>query len=236
MEESAKERILVVEDERAILMGLKDNLEMEGYEVLTAVDGDTGLKLALQEDPDLIVLDIMLPKMDGFEVCKRLRQNRIRGSIIMLTAKQQQMDKLEGFKRGADDYITKPFSILELLARVKAVLRRTKRLSKKLVEFRFGDVEIDFEKFEAVKGGEPIKLTPREFKILKYFILNAGRVISRNELLDKVWGYDVFPTTRTVDNHIVKLRKQIEDDPANPTFITSIRGVGYKFECETPPE
>ncbi len=222
-------KILVVEDEAAILLGVKDNLEIEGYTVLTASDGQTGLKLAEEEDPDLIVLDIMLPKLSGYDVLRKLREKRIRGSVIMLTAKKEERDKVQGLQLGADDYITKPFSLVEFLARVKAVLRRTPGGADQLKRAKFGDVDLDFVSYEATKGGAKLDLTPREFKILKLFIENRGRVISRNELLDKVWGYDVFPTTRTVDNHIVKLRKQIEDDPSNPTRIVSIRGVGYKF-------
>jgi DNA-binding response OmpR family regulator len=235
------EKILVVEDDPSILMGLRDTLEDEGYQVLTARDGETGAKLAEVEDPDLILLDVMLPRLSGYDVCKRLRQKRIRGSIVMLTAKAAEQDKVHGFGAGADDYVTKPFSVAELLCRVKAVLRRTDRREDQLASFAFHDVAIDFVKLEARKDGKPLDLTPREYKILRVFCEAPGRVIGRNELLDKVWGYDVFPTTRTVDNHIVKLRKAVEDDPSAPRFILSIRGVGYKFDPEgrgggDPPE
>lgn len=222
-------KILVVEDEAAILIGLKDNLEIEGYDVITATDGVSGLKLAESEDPDLVVLDIMLPQMNGYDVLRKLRERRIRGAVIMLTAKKDERDKVQGLHLGADDYITKPFSLEELLARVKAVLRRTPPRLDHLKVARFADVSLDFVNYEATKAGRKIELTPREFKIMRLFIENYGRVISRNELLDKVWGYDVFPTTRTVDNHIVKLRKQIEDEPSSPTRLLSIRGVGYKL-------
>jgi DNA-binding response OmpR family regulator len=230
--EDPRRKILVVEDEPAILNGVKDMLELEGYSVLTASDGQEGLKLALAHDPDLILLDVMMPKMSGFEVLRKLRENRIRGSVILLTAKKAEEDKVRGLKLGADDYVTKPFSVVELVARVQAVLRRTDPPADPLQEVRFHDVRIDFEKLEAFKAERKLELTPKEFKILRLFVENPGKVVSRNELLDKVWGYDVFPTTRTVDNHIVKLRKQIEDVPSEPKIITSVRGVGYKFNAE----
>jgi DNA-binding response OmpR family regulator len=224
------EKILVAEDDPAILSGVRDTLEVEGYSVLTARDGETALKTALKDDPDLVILDVMLPRMSGIDVCRKLREERIRGSILMLTARAAEQDKVKGFQAGADDYVTKPFSLAELLLRVKAVLRRTEKAEDKLASARFGAVELDFQKFEATKGGKKIELTPREFKIMRLFCENPGRVVTRNELLDKVWGYDVFPTTRTVDNHIVKLRKAIEDAAADPKHILSVRGVGYKFD------
>ena len=227
-----RRKILVVEDEPAILNGVKDMLELEGYSVLCASDGSEGLKLALAHDPDLILLDVMMPKMSGFEVLRKLRENRIRGSVILLTAKKAEEDKVRGLKLGADDYVTKPFSVVELVARVQAVLRRTEPPADPLSDVRFHDVKIDFQKLEAFKGDKQLELTPKEFKILRLFVENPGKVVSRNELLDKVWGYDVFPTTRTVDNHIVKLRKQIEDVPSEPKIITSVRGVGYKFNAD----
>ncbi len=225
------EKILVVEDDPAILTGVRDVLELEGYTVVTARDGESGAKLAETEDPDLVVLDVMLPRVSGYDVCRKLREKRIRGSIVMLTAKAAENDKVQGFKAGADDYVTKPFSIAELVLRVKAVLRRTQKAEDQLARFRFGSPEIvlDFVKLEATKDGKPIELTPREYKILRLFAENPRRVLTRNEFLDKVWGYDVFPTTRTVDNHIVKLRKAIEEDPESPRYILSVRGVGYKF-------
>jgi len=230
--EEPNRKILVIEDEPAILNGVRDNLELEGYQVLTATDGGAGLKLALDEDPDLILLDVMMPKMSGFDVLRKLREHRIRGSIILLTAKRAEEDKVKGLKLGADDYVTKPFSVVELVARVQAVLRRTEAPADPLEDVRFHDIRINFEKLEAFKAERRLELTPREFKILRLFVENPGKVVSRNELLDKVWGYDVFPTTRTVDNHIVKLRKQIEDVPSEPKLITSVRGVGYKFNAE----
>ena len=238
--DARQHRILVIEDEPAILAGIKDNLEMEGYQVVTASDGQEGLRQALATDPDVVLLDVMMPKLSGFDVLRKLREHRIRGSIIILTAKRAEEDKVKGLKLGADDYVTKPFSVVELLARVQAVLRRTDPPKDPLRDVCFADVRVDFAKLEAWKAEKKLDLTPREFKILRLFVENPGKVISRNELLDKVWGYDVFPTTRTVDNHIVHLRKAVEDVPADPKIITSVRGVGYKFNAEVtgtlPPE
>ena len=229
--EEPRRRILVVEDEPAILSGLRDLLELEDYDVLTATDGQAGLKLALSEDPDLVILDVMLPKVSGLDVLRKLREHRIRGSVIMLTAKREERDMVKGLNLGADDYITKPFSLEELLARIQARLRRTDPPKDPLNDVRFADVRINFERLEGFKGDRKLKLTARDFKILRLFVENPGKVVSRTELLDKVWGYDVYPTTRTVDNHIVKLRKQIEEVPSDPKLITSIRGVGYKFNA-----
>jgi two-component system alkaline phosphatase synthesis response regulator PhoP len=229
--DATTKKVLVVEDEPPILAGIKDNLELEGYKVLTAPDGQEGLRLALEQDPDLVILDVMMPKLSGFDVLKKLREARIRGAIIILTAKKAEEDKVRGLKLGADDYVAKPFSVVELMARVQAVLRRTEP-AKEWQEARWGEVHVNFKTFEATRKGVKLDLTPRELKILKHFVDNPGKVVSRNELLDKVWGYDVFPTTRTVDNHIVKLRKAIEDDPEDPKVITSVRGVGYKFTVE----
>ncbi|MHC4778336.1 MAG: response regulator transcription factor [Planctomycetota bacterium] len=223
------ERILVVEDEPAIMAGVKDNLELEGYEVLCAPTGAEGLRVAETKKPDLIVLDVMLPDMSGFEVCRALREKGTKSFIIMLTAKKDEVDIVRGLSLGADDYVTKPFRLMEFLARIKAVLRRKNEDAEEVESISFGDVQVDFTKFEATKGGDPLSLTAREFKILKFFVANKGQVVTRNELLDKVWGYKMFPSTRTVDNHIMRLRKQIEDDPSKPAFIVSIRGVGYKF-------
>ncbi|MHC5037987.1 MAG: response regulator transcription factor [Planctomycetota bacterium] len=223
------ERILVIEDDPAIIAGIKDNLDLEGYEVLCAETGREGLRLAETKEPDLIVLDIMLPDISGFEVCRTLREMGIKAFIVMLTAKKEEVDIVRGLTLGADDYITKPFRLMELLARIKAILRRGIRREETVETLSFGDVVLDFSRFEAKKGGRSLSLTAREFKILKYFAEHRGKVVTRNELLDKVWGYKMFPSTRTVDNHIMRLRKQIETDPAKPTFIVSVRGVGYKF-------
>ncbi|MHC4779854.1 MAG: response regulator transcription factor, partial [Planctomycetota bacterium] len=225
------ERILIVEDEPAILAGVKDNLELEGYEVLTAENGREGLVLAESKKPDLIVLDVMLPDVSGFEVCRTLREKGDSTFVVMLTAKKDEVDIVRGLTLGADDYITKPFRLMEFLARIKAILRRGAGEEAAVDGLSFGDVKVDFKRFEAAKGGEALPLTAREFKILGYFASHPGKVITRNELLDKVWGYKMFPSTRTVDNHIMRLRKQIEDDPSDPKFIVSVRGVGYKFNA-----
>lgn len=222
-------KILVIEDEPDILMGVKDNLEYEGHEVHTAETGETGLELAREHRPDLIVLDIMLPGANGFQVCKTLRGEGFAGGVIMLTARKEEVDKVRGLNLGADDYVTKPFSVVEFVARVNAVLRRRTQTTEPLSRYRFDDIELDFLNYQATRGGENLSLTPREFKILRLFVENRGRVISRNELLDKIWGYTIFPTTRTVDNHIVRIRKQIEPNPSTPHYIISVRGVGYKF-------
>jgi len=222
-------RILIVEDEESILMPLEDNLELEGYEVASARDGVEGLSMAAKGPFDLIVLDIMLPKLDGFEVCKRLRQDRVMTPILMLTAKSQEIDKILGLELGADDYLTKPFSPRELLARIKAILRRVKEPHRGIETCRFGDVEVDFTKYEAKKKGRPVPLTALEFALLHFLVQNKGRVVHRNEVLDNVWGKDVYVDARTVDKHISLLRRKFEDDPQEPEYILGVRGVGYKF-------
>ncbi|OGD18185.1 MAG: DNA-binding response regulator [Candidatus Aminicenantes bacterium RBG_16_63_16] len=222
-------KILIIEDEESILMPLEDNLKLEGYEVASAKDGLQGLSMAAEQPYDLIILDIMLPKMDGFEVCQRLRQDRIVTPILMLTAKSQEVDKVLGLELGADDYVTKPFSSRELLARVKAILRRVSEPLRGIDFCRFGDIELDFVKYEAKKGGRPVSLTALEFSLLHFLVQNKGRVVDRNEILDKVWGKDVFVDARTVDKHISLLRKKFEDVPQDPKYILGVRGVGYKF-------
>jgi two-component system alkaline phosphatase synthesis response regulator PhoP len=225
-----KEKILIIEDEEDLVKGLKLNLTGEGYDVTWAYDGQEGLRKALEERPDLIILDIMLPKMDGLEVCREIRQKNMNIPIIMLTAKGGEVDKVVGLEIGADDYITKPFSIRELLARVKAHLRREKREAKRIPDvYSFGDVEVDFSHFKVRCKGKEVDLTSLEVEILKYFIAHRGEVVTREALLDKIWGYERFPTTRTIDNHILKLRKKIEEDPAHPKHIFSVYGAGYRF-------
>ncbi|MDP2916198.1 MAG: response regulator transcription factor [Candidatus Aminicenantes bacterium] len=225
-----KEKILIIEDEEDLVKGLKLNLAGEGYDVAWAYDGQEGIRKALEERPDLIILDIMLPKMDGLEVCREIRQKNMNIPIIMLTAKGEEVDKVVGLEVGADDYITKPFSIRELLARVKAHLRREKREVKKIPEaYSFGDVEVDFSHFKVRRKGKEVDLTSLEVEILKYFVAHRGEVVTREALLDKIWGYERFPTTRTIDNHILKLRKKIEEDPAHPKYIFSVYGAGYRF-------
>jgi len=223
-------KILIVEDEPDMARGLEDNLTFEGYEVHVERDGQAGLNYALANPVDLILLDVMLPKMNGYDVCKALRAKGAITPIIMLTAKGQEIDKVLGLELGADDYVTKPFSLRELLARVHAQLRRqASNTPPALEQYRFGEVTLDFKNYRATKAGEEIELTPKEFEILRFLISNRGKTVSRNELLDKVWGIEDYPTTRTVDNHILKLRKKIEKDPASPDFIITVHGIGYKF-------
>lgn len=222
-------RILIVEDEESILMALEDDLGMEGYEVSSATDGLRGLSMAREGDYDLIILDIMLPKMDGFEVCKQLRQAGITTPVLILTAKSQEIDKVLGLELGADDYVTKPFSPRELLARVKALLRRARLTQEDIALYHFGSIEVDFKKYEAKKGGWPIYLTALEFSLLRFLIQHEGQVMSRDTILDEVWGDEVNVFPRTVDTHIAHLRKKIEDDPANPRCILGVRGIGYRF-------
>ncbi|MDP3643743.1 MAG: response regulator transcription factor [Bacteroidota bacterium] len=224
------EKILIIEDEESILMALEDDLRMEGYQVSSAKDGLKGFCMAKEQKYDLIILDIMLPGMNGFEVCKQLRQNGITTPILILTAKSQEVDKVIGLELGADDYVTKPFSPRELLARVKAIFRRMKQTQQGIDLYHFGDVDIDFKKYEAEKGGLPIYLTVLEFAMLHFLIKNKDQVVSRDSILDKVWGDSVYVYPRTVDTHIAHMRKKIEDDPENPKYIIGVRGIGYKFK------
>jgi DNA-binding response OmpR family regulator len=222
-------KILIVEDEESILIPLGDNLRLEGYEVSSAKDGLQGLSMAREQSYDLIILDIMLPRMNGFEVCKQLRQSRIRTPVLVLSAKSQEIDKVLGLELGADDYVTKPFSPRELLARVKALIRRVTQPQQEIDLYVFGDVEVDFIKYEAKKKGKPIYLTALEFSLLHFLIKHRDEVMSRDAILDEVWGKNVFIAPRTVDKHISQLRKKVEDDPENPRHIIGVRGVGYKF-------
>lgn len=225
------DRILIIEDDKAILMSLKDDLEFEGYEVATAEDGKEGLKSAMEGNFRLIVLDVLLPRLDGFEVCRKLREGGVKTPILMLTAaKTEEMDKVVGLELGADDYVTKPIGARELVARVRAILRRAEPKAILGETFKFGDVEVDFKSHEVLKAGEKIYLTAVEFKLLEFFIRHKGEVLTRDRILDEAWG-DAVVAYRTIDPHIVHLRKKIEDDPANPVHILSIRGVGYKFEA-----
>lgn len=221
--------ILVVEDEPNMVTGLRDNFEFEGYKVLTAMDGVEGLRRALAESPDLVVLDVMMPKMSGLEVCKQLRAKRPSIPIIMLTARGQEVDKVVGLELGADDYITKPFSIRELLARVKAVLRRTATLPKDQEHYSFGDIEADLRHCRVSRAGVPIDFSSKEFELLKYFICHSGETLSRDRLLEDVWGYENYPTTRTVDTHIVRLRQKLEPNPEQPRYFLTVHGIGYRF-------
>jgi len=228
-----KKVILVVEDEKPILKGLVDNLKEEGFDVLSESIGKNALSTAMTEKIDLVLLDIMLPDMSGLDICKEIKKKKIATPVIMLTAKSKESDKILGLELGADDYITKPFSINEVLARIRAVLRRVaihdKAKSEKLEHFDFGDVTVDFVKYEALRGNKKLNLSKREYEVLEYLIKRRGEVVTRNDLLDVVWGYETFPTTRTVDNFIARIRKQIEKRPSDPIYLLSIRGAGYKF-------
>ena len=225
-----KEKILIIEDQEDLVKGLILNLEDEGYEVDYALDGKEGLGKALKEKPDLILLDIMLPGMNGLEICKELRQNKLDIPIVMLTAKGDEIDKVIGLEIGADDYISKPFSIRELLARVKAHLRRENRGGESVAEVvQLETLKIDFGQFKIIRKGKEISLTSLEVDVLRYLIGHDGKVVSRDDLLDKIWGYEKYPTTRTIDNHILKLRKKIEIDPNHPRHILTVYGGGYRF-------
>jgi DNA-binding response OmpR family regulator len=226
-------KVLIVEDEDSIRKALVDDFTFEGYSVDSAIMGKEGLEKAFDPDIDIILLDIMLPEMDGFEICKELRKNGIETPIIMLTAKSQELDKILGLEFGADDYITKPYSSRELHARVKAVLRRRNCEKENPVEsqFRFGEFEINFRKFTCFRKGKSINLTSLEFALLHCLINKREQVVSRDEILDLVWGEDIMVAPRSVDTHIAKLRKKIEDNPSNPRWIIGFRGVGYKFTC-----
>jgi DNA-binding response OmpR family regulator len=228
-EEQNRAKILVVEDEPNMVVGLRDNFEFEGYEVITARDVVEGLQLALEESPDLVVLDVMMPRMSGLEVCKQLRAQRASIPIIMLTARGQEVDKVVGLELGADDYVTKPFSIRELLARVKAVLRRTSVLPKDLDQHSFGDIEVDLRRCRVVKSGKALDVSSKEFELLKYFICHVGETLSRHQLLEDVWGYEHYPTTRTVDTHLVRLRQKLEPNPEQPQYFLTVHGTGYRF-------
>lgn len=221
--------ILIIEDDVSILRGLKDNLEYEGYFVFTETNGINGLNQALKNNADLILLDIMLPGINGFEICRKVKKEKPELPIIMITARGSEMDKVSGLDIGADDYITKPFSIPELLARVRAVLRRFNQETESLQQYSFGEITLDFIKYQAFRNKQEISLSSKEFDILKYLIEHEGVAIHRHDLLNEVWGYTAMPTTRTVDNFILDLRKKLEEDPANPKHILSVRGVGYKF-------
>jgi len=228
-----KKKVLVVEDEKPILKGLMHNLKEEGFDVIGEGIGKNGLNTALRENVDLVLLDLMLPDMNGLDICREIKKKKISVPIIILTAKSKESDKILGLELGADDYITKPFSVNEVLARIRAVLRRVavhaKAKKEKLQGFSFGEIKIDFDKLEATRGKKKLKLSKREYEVLEYLIKRKGEVVTRNDLLDVVWGYESFPTTRTVDNFIARIRKQIEKKPAKPQHILSIRGAGYKF-------
>ncbi len=225
------ETILIIEDDATMLRGLKDNFEFKGYRVLTAADGEEGLEAALNHKPDLIVLDIMLPKINGYEVCRLIRKEGLEMPIIMLTAKGEESDIVLGLNLGADDYVTKPFSIKELLARAAAFLRRSQQADENTYEF--GDYCLDIPARKLTRAGSEVKLSPKEFKLLELFLKKTGRALTRDEILNAVWGYDCYVGPRSIDRFVTTLRNKIEPDPHNPTFIHTIREIGYKFE---PPE
>jgi DNA-binding response OmpR family regulator len=221
--------ILVIEDDPSIARGIQLALEAEHFKVLVAGTGEKGYSLVHRSSVDLITLDLVLPDMNGEEICRDLRKNGVAVPILMLTSKGEEMDKVMGLEIGADDYMTKPFSTRELVARVKALLRRVRELPKDIAEYAIGDIHLDFRKQEALKGKTAVKLSVREFEVLKYLALHEGEVVTRDMLLDDVWGYEHFPTTRTVDNYILSLRKKIEDDPANPEHLVTVHTAGYKL-------
>jgi two-component system alkaline phosphatase synthesis response regulator PhoP len=224
-------RILLVEDEQGLIITLTDRLRSEGFDVVSAADGKSGFDLASSESFDLIILDVMLPNKNGYDVARDLRQRGIATPILMLTAKGETIDKVLGLKLGADDYLTKPFEIMELMARVEALLRRSAGPSNGAAHngFRFGDISVDFKRAEVVRNNESIELSAMEFKLLQYLIENRGPVHSRDHLLNEVWGYDAMPSTRTVDVHIAWLRQKLEENPRRPRFIQTVHGFGYKF-------
>lgn len=223
-------KILLVEDEPGLVLTLSDCLADEGYAVSVAQDGETGLHKAKQEAFDLLILDVMLPRKNGFDVLRDLRQHGVTTPAIMLTARGQVIDKILGLKLGADDYLTKPFDMGELLARIEAIMRRTPQLDQTTAEvYTFGDVRVDYRRAEVTRNGQPVELAAREYHLLRYLIEHREATISRDELLNEVWGYDAMPTTRTVDVHIGLLRQKLEPNPRHPQFILTIHGLGYKF-------
>jgi len=227
MSDTPQKRVLVVEDEPGLVLTLTDRLKSEGYEVGTASDGPAGRERATREPWDVILLDVMLPGASGFDVCRDIRQRGVTTPVIMLTARGQVVDKVLGLKLGADDYLTKPFEMMELLARIEVQLRRAQPAGPG--HYRFGDVTIDFRKAEVTRGGKPIELSAREFLLLKYFIEHREATLTRDELLNEVWGYHSMPSTRTVDVHVAWLRQKIEPNPRHPQFVLTVHGMGYKF-------
>ena len=224
--------VLVVEDDPAILHGLQESLRLERHDVITAVDGEAGYRLARDKNPDVVILDLMLPKMGGFEICRKLREEAFKAPILVLTARADEADRVLGLDLGADDYMTKPFSVRELLARVRALLRRAsgEETAEKLPDdLRFDDVVVDFRRCEALKHGAAVELTRKEFGVLRRLAAKAGEVVSRDDLLDSVWGYESYPNTRTVDVHISLLRSKLEDNPSTPRRLITVHGIGYKL-------
>ncbi|HEX3748400.1 MAG TPA: response regulator transcription factor [Bryobacteraceae bacterium] len=225
-------KVLAIEDDPAILRGLADNLRFEGYDVITATDGETGYLLQKENKPDLILLDLMLPRMSGLEFCRKLRSEGIQTPVLMLTARSEEPDRVLGLDLGADDYVTKPFSVRELMARVRALLRRSQMSPDGAAlpdELRFGATEIDFRSYEARIDGAAVEMTRKEFAVLRFLASRAGQVVTRDDLLNEVWGYESYPSSRTVDNHVAGLRAKLERDASEPEHIKTVHGVGYKF-------
>ena len=222
-------KILIIEDDPATLAGLEETLKEEHFEVMGVLSGSLGYEKATTGKFDLIILDLILPDLNGIEICKNIRNKGVGTPILMLTSRKEEMDKVLGLELGADDYVTKPFSVKELVARVKALLRRQSELIKDIEEYSFGDIYVNFKSHEVRRKNKDIQISAMELKILKYLVTREGEVIERNKLLDEVWGYENFPSTRTVDNFILSLRKKIEDDPSKPTHLLTIFGAGYKF-------
>ena len=227
-------RILVVEDEESLRMALSDALRAEGFEVLEAADGERGLALALEHGPEVVLLDLMLPKKDGFSVLRALREDRLSAAVLILSARGEEWDRVQGFEYGADDYVVKPFSMKELLLRVRAALKRAEGVAPGVAadprgKVRFGTVELDFAAYTLTNGKERHGLSRKELELLRYFLAHEGRTLDRLRLLSDVWGPDENPTTRTIDNHVLKLRKKLERDPENPVHLVTVHGVGYRF-------
>jgi DNA-binding response OmpR family regulator len=221
--------IAVIDDDESVRRGIVMNLELEGFTVMTAADGEAGVSLVKEHQPDLIILDVMMPKKDGLQACREIRVAGISTPLILLTARSSEVDKVLGLELGADDYLAKPFGMLELIARVKALLRRVQRTTE-IDMVKFANVQIDFKAYKAVRNdNEPIDLSAREYRLLRYLVAKQGNVVSRDELLDEVWGYNSYPTTRTVDNHIARLRQKVESNVDDPQHILTVHGVGYKF-------
>ncbi len=230
MPELMKRRVLLVEDEETLVIALRDRLASEGFEVAHAGDGDTATSVASREMFDLILLDIALPRKNGFDVCRDLRQHGVQTPILMLTARGQVIDRVLGLKLGADDYLTKPFDTAELLARIEALLRRSRAISANTIDaYAFGSVRVDFRSAIVLREGQPVEMSGLEFKLLRYFVEHRGTLLSRDELLEKVWGYDAMPVTRTVDVHVASLRQKVERNPSRPEFILTVHGLGYRF-------
>jgi len=220
--------IAVVEDDEAVRRSLTLNLELEGFRVVTAGDGEEGLMIVTQHNPDLIILDVMMPKKDGLQTCKEIRNSGVSTPLILLTARSEEVDKVLGLELGADDYLAKPFGMRELVARVRALLRRA-QATEEVDRIHFDNVVIDFKAYKAERDKEPVELSAREYRLLRYLVAKKGSVVTRDELLDEVWGYNSYPSTRTVDNHIARLRQKIENNVEDPKHILTVHGVGYKF-------